>query len=44
MDGRGPASKIGEALVMVVSPEHSTVRIESARDSIEVGDRVAVHR
>jgi hypothetical protein len=44
MGGRGPVSRVGEATVVIVSPEHTLVRIESTRDAVFVGDLVAVQR
>lgn len=44
MAGRGPVSTLGQATVLAVSAEHSTVRIDSARDAVQVGDLVAVQR
>lgn len=42
--GTGPIVRIGEATVMVVKPDMSVVRIESSRDVVYVGDRVAFQK
>jgi hypothetical protein len=39
-----PVFRVGEATVVTVSPETSTVRIDATRDAIYVGDKVAIHR
>lgn len=44
MGGRGPVSNVGQATVLSVSPEHSTVRIDFTRDAVQVGDLVAIQR
>lgn len=35
---------IGNALVVAVQPNSATIRIQSARDAIEIGDTAALHR
>jgi hypothetical protein len=35
---------IGEGIVVAVQADSATIRIESARDTIEIGDAVALHR
>lgn len=44
LDGHGPAQQIGTATVMSVSPHLSTVRIDTIRDAVFVGDLAAIHR
>jgi hypothetical protein len=40
----GPVVRVAEATVVIVRPENSTIRIETSRDAVYVGDRVAIHR
>jgi hypothetical protein len=40
----GEVTAVGEALVVAVQATSATVRVENARDAIEVGDRAALHR
>jgi hypothetical protein len=42
--GGGPVVRIGDGTAMVVHPETTTLRIDTAIDTIYVGDRVAIHR
>jgi hypothetical protein len=44
LKGAGPVFKVGTATAMVIRPETSLIRIDTATDSIYVGDLVAVHR
>ena len=44
LGGAGPVVRIGEATAMVVRQDTSVVRIESSRDAVYVGDRVALHK
>lgn len=44
LDGAGPIVRVGEATAVVVRQDTSVVRIESSRDAIYVGDRVALHK
>lgn len=39
--GAGPVVRVGEAIALVVRPDMSLVRIESSRDVVYVGDRIA---
>ena len=40
----GPIERVAEATVIVVGEEFATIRIDSSRDAVYVGDRAAVHR
>jgi hypothetical protein len=44
LDGAGPIVRVGEATAVVVRQDTSVVRIESSRDAIYVGDRIALHK
>jgi hypothetical protein len=44
LGGAGPVVRVGEASAVVVRQGTSVVRIESSRDAIYVGDRVALHK
>jgi hypothetical protein len=44
LDGTGPVVTIGAAFVAKADVETSLVRIESAREPVQVGDLVAIHR
>jgi len=43
-DGTGPVIRVGEATAVIVREDTSVVRIESSRDAVYVGDRVALHK
>jgi len=40
----GPATAVGDAVVIVTRPQSATIRIERVTDVVEVGDQVALHR
>jgi hypothetical protein len=40
----GTIQRVGRGTVVTVMPESSMFRIDTARDAIYVGDKVAVHR
>ena len=40
----GPVSVIGDAVIVAVRADSSTIRIERASDAVMVGDLVAIHR
>jgi hypothetical protein len=40
----GTVQRVGTATVVKVSPESSMFRIETARDAVYVGDKVAIHK
>lgn len=42
--GSGPIFRVATATAMVIRPETSLIRIDSANSPIYVGDRVAIHR
>jgi hypothetical protein len=42
--GAGPVVRVGEATAVIVRQTTSVVRIESSRDAVYVGDRVALHK
>lgn len=44
LDGEGPIYRVATATAMVVKPESSMIRIDTASSPIYVGDLVAVHR
>jgi hypothetical protein len=44
MEGGGPVSGVGRATVVSVRPESAILRIDSTRDAIFIGDRVAINR
>lgn len=44
MGERGPATSVGDAIVVVTRPQSATIRIERVSDVVEVGDLVALHR
>ncbi len=44
LEGAGPIVRIGEATAVLVKPDTSVIRIESSRDAVMVGDRVALHK
>lgn len=44
LGGAGPVVRIGQATAVVVRQDTSVVRIESSRDAVYVGDRVALHK
>ncbi len=44
LDGGGPVVRIGEATAVIVGQETSVIRIDSSRDAVMVGDRVALHK
>ena len=41
---RGPVLAIGDAIIVSVRTDSSTIRIERASDAVSVGDMVALHR
>jgi hypothetical protein len=41
---RDPHQVIGEGVIVSVQAASATIRIDSARDAIEVGDHAALHR
>ena len=43
-DGTGPVANIGAALVYVVRPQTSVVRLDRSVDAVYIGDMVAIHR
>ncbi len=40
----GPVTEIAQALAVLVEDDHATVRVSSARDAVQLGDRIAPHR
>jgi hypothetical protein len=44
LDGAGPVVRIAEAAAVIVRQDTSVIRIESSRDAVYVGDRVALHK
>lgn len=44
LEGAGPIVRIGEATAVLVRQDTSVIRIESSRDAVMVGDRVALHK
>jgi hypothetical protein len=42
--GDGPIVRIGEGIVVSTRNESAIMRIETSREAIQVGDRVAIHR
>jgi hypothetical protein len=44
MQGTGPVYQVGRATVVSVRPESAILRIDSTREAIFIGDRVAVNR
>jgi hypothetical protein len=44
LGGTGPVVRIGEATAMIVDRDTSVVLIDSSRDAVMVGDRVALHK
>lgn len=44
LNGKGPNSRMADALVVEVHAETSLIRILRSREAIEVGDLVAIHR
>jgi hypothetical protein len=40
----GPVERVAEATVVAVAEGSATIRIDSSRDAVYVGDLVAVHR
>jgi hypothetical protein len=44
LDGAGPIVRIGEATALLVRQDTSVIRIDSSRDAVMVGDRVALHK
>jgi hypothetical protein len=44
LDGVGPVVRIGEATALAVHQDTSMIRIDSSREEIMVGDRVALHK
>ena len=44
LEGAGPVVRIGEATAVIVGQETSVIRIDSSRDAVMVGDRVALHK
>ncbi len=40
----GPATRLGDGVVIAVRPQSATIRIDRANDAIEVGTLVALHR
>ena len=43
-DGSGPVMTVGTAMVYVVKPQSSVVRLERSVDAVYVGDFIALHR
>jgi hypothetical protein len=43
-DGQGPIVDVGRATVVSVRPQTALVRIDSARDAVNIGDFAAIHR
>lgn len=39
-----PIVRVGDATIVAVNPESSTIRIGETRDAVYVGDKVAIHR
>lgn len=44
VDGAGPFYQVGHATVVSVRPESAVLRIDSTRDAVYIGDRVAINR
>jgi len=44
LNGQGPIIDVGRGLVLSTSAKSSVVRIDSSRDAVYLGDRVAIHR
>lgn len=44
LDGTGPVYRVATATAMVIKPESSMIRIDTASSPIYVGDLVAIHR
>ncbi len=44
LEGAGPVVRIGEATAVIVRQDTSVIRIDSSRDAVMVGDRVALHK
>ena len=40
----GPVTEIAQALAVLVEDDHATVRLTSARNAVQLGDRIAPHR
>ena len=43
-DGTGPTTDVGAAMVYVVTPQTSVVRLDRSVDAVYIGDLVAIHR
>jgi hypothetical protein len=44
LPGRAPVVELGDATVVSVTPESSTIRVDRARDAAYIGDSVGVRR
>ena len=44
LDGQGPVIDVGRATVLSVGAQNALVRIDSAREPVNIGDLVAIHR
>lgn len=44
MAGSGPILRVGEATVVIVEEYTAVIRIDSSREAVEVGQRVALHK
>src|SRR6185503_3862574 len=44
LNGLGPIIDVGRGMVLSTSAKSSVVRIDSSRDAVYLGDRVAIHR
>jgi hypothetical protein len=44
LEGSGPIARIGQATAVMVHQDTSVIRIDSSRDAVTVGDRVAFHK
>jgi hypothetical protein len=40
----GPATRLGDGVVIAVRPQSATIRIDRSNDAIETGTLVALHR
>jgi len=44
MDGLGPVYQVARATIVSVRPESAVLRIDSSREAVYIGDRVAINR
>lgn len=44
LEGKGPISKIGDAVIVTTHPDTSLIRIIASSDAVYVGDLIAIHR